>query len=386
MTAELFQIQTIERVGARLEATVQHGERTHHVFFESEDISLFPAREAIVAISLYPSMKTGCDLEVNGDLNGKVMEAIPSIQDLYHCWDPAFQHISLRKVRAVPGQQGNTRQVGLFFSGGIDSWYSLLKSQSEITDLIFVWGLDIPLSNQALYEKAVASIRRVAASFNKHLIIIRTNLLAFTDEYLPWNKWYGTALAAMAHLMSSEMRKVYIAGGEWYNHLMLSGSHVLVDPRWSTENLEIIYDGLEVGRLGKTAVVARNELALETVRVCWINPDGDYNCGRCEKCLRTMVNLQIVGALEHCTTFAVPLDLKRLSKLTFFDQGDLIYLMENTRAAQQQPHNRRLFRVLRRVLNRFYFYEFLRKVRLNYKWLMPDLRWLKRRLRKARLM
>ena len=186
-------------------------------------------------------------------------------------------------------------------------------------------------------------------------------------------------------MLRDEVGRVYIASGEWYPNLVPSGSHVVIDENWSTENLQIISDGLEKSRLGKAQVVGDNDLAMQTLRVCWANPDDDYNCGRCEKCLRTMVNLQLAGALERCTTFAVPLSLRRVKQLTFFDQGAPEYLEENTRAAQKQPHNRRLFRALRRSLNRFYLLDFLRRMRNNYPGVMPNHLWLKKSLRRMRM-
>jgi hypothetical protein len=385
MTTDTFQIRTMRKQENRIEASVQRGEQIHQVFFESDDFDLSPRWETMVALALFPCMKTGCDLQVNGGLSPRVLGAIPHIQEVHQCWYPAYRRIQLGNVQPLPVPPVNARRVSLFFSGGLDCWYSLLKHQSEITDLVFVWGLDIPLDNQVLYEKALASVQKVAQGFDKHLIVIRTNLRQFTDSYINWNKIHGTGLAGIAQMLAGEVCKVYIAGGHSYKATVPAGSHVLVDPYWSTESMEIIYDGMELSRVGKAQVVGLNELAMQTLRVCWANLDNDYNCGRCEKCLRTMVNLQIAGALERCTVFAVPLSLKRLSKLTFFDQGDLIYLEENTRAAQKQPHNRKLFRTLQRVLNRFYLLDFLRKVRSNYPHLLPNLSGVKKRLRRVRL-
>jgi hypothetical protein len=37
--------------------------------------------------------------------------------------------------------------------------------------------------------------------------------------------------------------------------------------------------------------------------VCTYNPPGTPNCGRCEKCIRTMLELLAVGKLAHASTF-----------------------------------------------------------------------------------
>ncbi|MGI8756518.1 MAG: hypothetical protein ACR2MB_11780, partial [Acidimicrobiales bacterium] len=39
------------------------------------------------------------------------------------------------------------------------------------------------------------------------------------------------------------------------------------------------------------------------LRVCWRNVDGLTNCGRCEKCVRTMVMFAGADQLQHCATF-----------------------------------------------------------------------------------
>jgi hypothetical protein len=51
------------------------------------------------------------------------------------------------------------------------------------------------------------------------------------------------------------------------------------------------------------ALQGEDNLASELLRVCWRNPDGTYNCGRCEKCVRTMVQLLAADALRQCSVF-----------------------------------------------------------------------------------
>jgi hypothetical protein len=61
----------------------------------------------------------------------------------------------------------------------------------------------------------------------------------------------------------------------------------------------------------KTAIVARSSLAMETLRPC-AGPSADYNCGRCEKCLRTMLDLTLAGALERSHTLPHEIDPEAL--------------------------------------------------------------------------
>jgi hypothetical protein len=43
-------------------------------------------------------------------------------------------------------------------------------------------------------------------------------------------------------------------------------------------------------------------LALETLHVCW-EERSEGNCGRCEKCYRTLLALEILGVRGRCQTF-----------------------------------------------------------------------------------
>jgi hypothetical protein len=41
--------------------------------------------------------------------------------------------------------------------------------------------------------------------------------------------------------------------------------------------------------------------ALQSLRVCWQGTQKDRNCGRCEKCVRTILNFRILGVgLPEC--------------------------------------------------------------------------------------
>ncbi len=44
--------------------------------------------------------------------------------------------------------------IACFFSGGVDSFYTLLKHREEITHIIFVHGFDIALEDHSLRAQA----------------------------------------------------------------------------------------------------------------------------------------------------------------------------------------------------------------------------------------
>jgi hypothetical protein len=130
------------------------------------------------------------------------------------------------------------------------------------------------------------------------LIEIETNLRDTSDDYCPWFQYHGAMLAAVSHMLAGQVERIYIPSSYTYEQLGDCGSHPFLDPLWSSGDLAFVHHGAETGRVAKVERISRSEVARRHLRVCWENVDEAYNCGRCEKCIRTSINLRIVGADE----------------------------------------------------------------------------------------
>ncbi len=205
------------------------------------------------------------------------------------------------RARSDAGSVHRAEGVGLFFSGGVDSLYSLLKNQDSVSHLVLVQGFDIGLTQNELFSLAQASAQKVAADFGKELIVVRTNIRDFSDRYAAWGMYHGAALAMVGHALSSLVGECIIGSSHPYADLHPWGSHPLLDPLWSSESVSFLHDGLEANRLQKLALIAKSDVALKALRVCW-ESEREHNCGRCEKCLRTMAALLALGRLGACPT------------------------------------------------------------------------------------
>ena len=89
-----------------------------------------------------------------------------------------------------------------------------------------------------------------------------------------------------------------------------------MDPLWTTSEQVFVHHAAEVSRLAKVARIVTSETAMRYLRVCWRNPDGAYNCGYCEKCLRTMAAIRLAGAADRCPTFPVPFDVAAVESVS----------------------------------------------------------------------
>ncbi len=118
--------------------------------------------------------------------------------------------------------------------------------------------------------------------------------------------------------MGKGLSRIYIPAGLKRDEVFPYGTHPDLDKLWSTENTQFVHDGTEHNRLGKImSVVSKSDLALKYLRVCTQNIKGKYNCGRCYKCLQTMIGLVCADALNKARTFG-KLDLRAV-QIMYYD-------------------------------------------------------------------
>ncbi|WP_231604471.1 hypothetical protein, partial [Salinibacterium sp. SWN139] len=215
------------------------------------------------------------------------------------------------------------------FTGGVDSFFTLLKHQDEITSLVYVHGFDIPLTRTDAYEQTVAHLRTVADDTGKNLIEMSTNLKSFLSSVRWGPIAHGPALASVAMLLTREHGTFLIPATHTYSDSFPWGSHPLLDPLWSTENVAIVHDGAEATRVRKTVALGQSPVAQQHLRVCWKNT-GAYNCGVCEKCYRTKICLRLAGTLGQFHTFEDPnVDPDVVRRIVIHNANALSFTVEN---------------------------------------------------------
>jgi len=294
--------------GSSVAVPITIGGESHTVTYGSSDAELTANPDAFLAAALILAMRAGEPLSLAGPASPMLLQAVPRIQEIFTKWYPEFKPIKVHAEEQAIRETGGSG-TGLFFSGGVDSFHTLLRHYDEIDTLIYVHGFDIPLANTELRAKVSEELRAVAQRMGKDCLEVETNLREISDRRTHWGFHYvGSALASVSLLLANRFKKIFIASSLSYEHLDPWGTHVLLDPLWSTEYLTFEHDGCEADRNEKVAAIAESDVAMQSLRVCYENRENEYNCGRCEKCLRTMISLHCVGALERCKTLPSALD------------------------------------------------------------------------------
>lgn len=222
------------------------------------------------------------------------------------------------------------------FTGGVDSFDSLIRNTDEVDALLYVHGFDISLARTDIREVTSEHLRDVAAMTGKELIEASTNIRRFLNLAGKWpTLTHGAALSSVGHLLSGQFGRQIIPASHTYTDTFPWGSHPLLDHLWSSIRLTIVHDGAGSTRVGKTRRVADYPAARRHLRVCWQNT-GKYNCGVCDKCVRTMIALSLSGALPEFETFESEISIAAIRNLKVTGVNNLSFVKENLEYADQQ--------------------------------------------------
>ena len=337
--------------GAIVTAPINLDGLTHTVWYQADLGNQEPRIEPFVPIAILSGMRTRRRVVAEMPASARLLRQLPRIQQIFHGWAPDLGVVPVEAASRGGSERSDGGGVASLFSGGVDSFYTALKHRGELDALVFVHGFSGRLEDPGLRKKASLGAHSAARRLGLALLEVETNAKDFVSAHVPWHQYHGALLAGVALFLSPSFRKVYVPGSLSYDSSFPYGSHPSVDPLWSTEEMELIYDGYESNRFEKVAFIAKDERPRAFLRVCGNLADRNYNCGWCEKCLRTMVALEIVGVLASCPTFP-PLDLRRVAALNPSSPQTWDLWEQNLRAAEQLGCDRTLVDVLRLVVER----------------------------------
>jgi hypothetical protein len=273
------------------------------LWFESPDAALRAAPEAFGCALLVAALHDRRPLTIEGEVSRTWLSNAERLLDIFQGWW-GYPKLTPRAAARADDVRPEAAGTALCFSGGVDSFYSLLRSGERIDVLVTVHGYDIKLRDEARASAFESSLRAVAAELGVKPVVVRTNLRehpAFARA--PWERTHGGALAAVGHLLGDASGRLLISSSYPYHKRAPWGSHWQTDPLWSSDRVEVAHVGAELQRSDKLRAIAREPLARKHLRVCWENLAPEGNCSRCEKCLRTRLILADCGELENFPVF-----------------------------------------------------------------------------------
>ncbi len=284
--------------GMRISAAVNG----RQMWFESGDVDLIPSPEAFGSAMLIPAMHANLPLAIDQKVCAVWAGNIGHVMDVTSRWwnypilqaqfDPVVRH-------AVP-----RTSTALCFSGGVDSFHSLLRGPRPVDMLVYAIGYDVKLDDARRIDMVKSSVHEVAAEMGIRAVFVAANLrLHSAFRTVAWERSHGGALAALGHLLSHEAGRLEISASCAREDDVPWGSRWDIDPFFSSGALAIDHVGAEMWRSDKLRTIAREDIVRRHLRVCWENRNAEANCCQCEKCVRTMLVLATCGQLERYRQF-----------------------------------------------------------------------------------
>jgi hypothetical protein len=264
-------------------------------------------------------------LRVEGALCARFADNLRAITAIYSRWFARCGTVAIEPlagyVATVPRTPARTAS---FLSGGVDGLAALRSNRlsypadhpDSIRDCIVLFGANdfettaegpVPERLEA-FERLQNRLQTLARAENFELLPIQTNTRRLSGDYACWTSvGFGAANAAVAHTLSRRFTKALFASSGDGIDPPPGASHPLLDQHFSTAAVQIEPAQLGWLRLEKLRLLADWPAALDLMQPCHyvrIPPAGEINCGRCEKCIRTMLGLVCLDKLSEAGAFA----------------------------------------------------------------------------------
>lgn len=220
-----------------------------------------------------------------------------------------------------------------FFSGGVDSYDTLIRHKDEKPVLMSIWGADIATDDEVGFKQVENLLKQTAEEYHADWITVKSGFRDFLNydvlgakiQISKDNWWHGfqhgigiiTHSAPIAYLQQKKM--IYLAASLTLadKGIVTCASDPTIDNAMQFCGCNVWHDGYDVTRqqkIQKLVSYAKEEKRNITLRVCWEAPGGK-NCCQCEKCFRTMLGIYAEGGSPQNYGFDCSVDkLGSLSK------------------------------------------------------------------------
>ena len=286
-------------------------------FVEYEmDMSSVPKAIAVIPfiVNVLPIIwLTDSVLEVN-ELDETFYNSIPKFKQGYIDMYPNVKfkgHISVKNI--VNCDYEKKDNWATFFSGGLDSYSTLLNHLDEKPDLVALWGSDITFEDEIGWEKVKNNIVKSGEKLNLRCFFIKSSFRRFIREgaldkdfskILNEGWWYGIqhGIGLIGHIAPyawiNKLQNHYIASSlstkDKYN---ICASYPTIDNNIKFGSCNIIHDQFDFSRQDKVKYIVdycKKKNIDVSLHVCWKSSGGE-NCCQCEKCYRTILGLLAEG-------------------------------------------------------------------------------------------
>jgi hypothetical protein len=301
----------------------------------------------VLAPILTVAWAVGADIYLN-EVDETYLAATDGVKAQFQRWYPNMSFSTKIHAKKIVANKFNNTGKSMLFSGGVDSLFSCAQHIDKNPTLIPICGGDIPYDADKFWAKIRNWLSAFATDNGLNITFIKTNMRdpinrRFLEKQFGIATWWGyishglILLSLCAPLTTKQIGVVRIASTHTsdFNHPW--GSHPLIDNEIAWADVKVLHDGYDFSRQEKIHyIVNKRPDFLKYFRVCYLQL-MEYNCGRCEKCLRTIASLLLEGKDPQDCNFNMSRQTLDLIKRNFSKRE--IYLGEDERFMWQDIQN-----------------------------------------------
>lgn len=266
--------------------------------------------DAYLVAVLHYAMTHGHDIELDVPVTEDLLYNVDTyLIDGLVTYNPSYHRPTI-KAEVASAPLPNAGAVGTGISCGVDSLYALARESDslfpnhKITHLAFnnVGSHGVGEKAHMLYNKRLQRPREFAEEYGYEFVASDSNLMDVIKQSHFYTHTYSSMFPVLC-LQKLYSVYYYASGGYRYEEFTLeakkgrcSGSYEILSlPAFSSHQLRIYSQGENMTRMQKLKRVVDYAPSYKYLNVCL--HDG-RNCGKCEKCVRTMMGLDVIGKLD----------------------------------------------------------------------------------------
>ena len=306
-------------------------EKTIWFSVKNENADFFSTKvyDPFLLVPYYVAMRYGQDLKICGKVSAKLYHNLTNyIQQIFLDFSDDLRTVKLEVDGFDTVEQDGTL-VGAGISCGVDSLSTIYDnyvnkeaSKYRINALfLFNCGTHGYFNDdyaEPLFQARYDMNKEAANELNLPIYQVESNIQFFAKK-VGQSRVGFLAIWSCIISMQKKIRRYYVSGClsyceviKWHEHYhdkdMDGFCGMYLVPLIQTERIELIYDGAQYRRTEKIIRISDWSIAQRHLNVCLTEKNTAENCTLCEKCLRTVFVIDVIGKLDE---FSQVFDLNR---------------------------------------------------------------------------
>lgn len=243
------------------------------------------------------AMSHNLEIKLDHQVSAVALSRIRELGRNWLRWAPRKVYpLRIHASEVLDDVPGNDDGGILCLSGGVDSTYGALAArESGYTHGLLIGGTDYSDVSGPGFAELTGRVGRIADELDLVLATVNTDI---TRLKIRWGLFHPLILTMCLRYTGAGLGfGGYAADTTHAEEFLIHpwGNNHEVARLMTTPDFPVHFLGAYSGRSAKARAIAPRRQLLDNLSVCYADTSTGGNCGKCEKCLRTRLNLATGG-------------------------------------------------------------------------------------------